>query len=245
MAGQPPGDEPSYNEPQRGRIIWSQISMATKMAVGARNVVVDDETGYLHFRVTKKQGDFRKIIVQLTPMDTYDVKLVSINRRTYEPITEYEVEGIYAEDLSSTIYDMVHDTGTYREKEESFKNSTLREFATHKNAKEYIARTSSTDHKEILKDVHEGSINEALWAAHRQGNITIQEPRKRSRKELKERQASLESRISQHREHIKGGRTYDGRTMTEDEVRSWRTNLANMEKEFLLNDHDLKTKEGV
>ena len=33
--------------------------------------------------------------------------------------------------------------------------------------------------------------------------------------------------------------------MTEDEIRSWKTNLANMEKEFLLNDHDLKSKEVV
>ena len=96
--------------------------MATKMAVGARDVVVDDETGYLHFRVTKKHGDFRKIIVQLTPMDSYDVKLVSINRKTFEPITEYDVEGIYAEDLSSTIYDMVHDTGAYRPVEKEKKS---------------------------------------------------------------------------------------------------------------------------
>ena len=49
--------------------------MATKMAVGARDPVVDDKTGYLHFRVTKTHGDFRWIIVQLTPMDTYVVKL--------------------------------------------------------------------------------------------------------------------------------------------------------------------------
>ena len=114
MAGRPPADEPSHDTPQRGRIIWSQISMATKMAVGARDVVVDDETGYLHFRITKKRGDFRKIIVQLTPMDSYDVKLVNINRKTFDTITEHDVQGIYAEDLSSTIYDMVHETGAYR-----------------------------------------------------------------------------------------------------------------------------------
>ena len=127
MAGRPPHEEPSYDTPQRGRIIWSQISMATKMAVGARDIVVDDETGYLHFRVTKKHGDFRKIIVQLTPMDSYDVKLVNINRRSFDTITEHDVQGIYAEDLSSTIYDMVHDTGAYRpvEREEKSQRKVI------------------------------------------------------------------------------------------------------------------------
>ena len=63
MAGKPPrDDEYRYEEPQRDRIIWSQISLATKMAVGARDPVVDDKTGYLHFRVTKTHGDFRMII---------------------------------------------------------------------------------------------------------------------------------------------------------------------------------------
>ena len=123
--------------------------------------------------------------------------------------------------------------------------SNKREFATHQDAKDYVVRASSKEHRRIMDDVHEGSIDEALWAAHRQGNIVIREPRKRSRKELKERQVSLESRIRQHRDHIKGRRTYDGRAMTEDDIRSWETNLANMEKEFLLNDHDLKKREGV
>ena len=320
MAGRPPGDEPSYGEPQRGRIIWGQISMATKMAVGAREVAVDDKKGYLHFRVTKKHGDFRKIIVQLTPMDTYDVKLVKIKRGSYETITEYEATDIYAESLSEIIYDMVHDTGSYRPAKEKDPSSSgsltlierdfergmkdaemgiahpgtipndgpeyaerlnaymrgvekwehehggvktwqregnqstrrvhqsisnTREFATHQEAKDYIVRASSKEHRNIMHDVHEASVDEALWAAHRQGNITIREPRKLSRKDLKARQSSLESRIRQHRDHIKGGRTYEGRKMTEDEIRSWNTNLANMEKEFLLNDHDLKKKAGV
>jgi len=320
MAGQPPLDEPSYGEPQRGRIIWGQISKATKMAVGARDVVVDDKKGYLHFRVTKKHGDFRKIIVQLTPMDTYDVKLVKIKRGTYETITEHEASDIYAESLSEIIYDMVHDTGSYRPAKEKDLSSSgsltlierdfergqkdadmgiahpgtipndgpeyaerlnaymrgvekwehehggvktwqrdgdkttrrvpqspsnQREFATRQEAKDYIVRASSSDHRKIMQDIHESSIDEALWAAHRQGTITIREPRKRSRKELKARQSSLESRIHQHRDHIKGRRTYDGRPMTEDEIRSWETNLANMEKEFLLNDHDLQMKEEV
>ena len=332
MAGRRPGDEPSYDEPQRGRTIWGQISMATKMAVGAREVAVDDKKGYLHFRVTKKHGDFRKIVVQLTPMDTYDVKLVKMKRGTYEPITEYEATDIYAESLSEIIYDMVHDTGSYRPTKETntsssasltmverdferglkdadmgiahpgtipndgpeyaerlnaylrgvekwehkhggvktwqrdkdqstrrvpqsssnqpvkdtpSRNPTLRDFATHQEAKDYVVRASSSDHKKIMQDVHEGSIDEALWAAHRQGNIVIREPRKRSRKELKARQSSLESRIRQHRDHIKGRRTYEGRSMTEDEMRSWKTNLVNMEKEFLLNDHELKSKGGV
>jgi len=123
--------------------------------------------------------------------------------------------------------------------------SNQREFATRQEAKDYIVRASSSDHRKIMQDIHESSIDEALWAAHRQGTITIREPRKRSRKELKARQSSLESRIHQHRDHIKGRRTYDGRPMTEDEIRSWETNLANMEKEFLLNDHDLQMKEEV
>ena len=305
--------------------------MATKMAVGARDVVVDDKKGYLHFRVTKKHGDFRKIIVQLTPMDTYDVKLVKIKRGTYETITEHEVTDIYAESLSEIIYDMVHDTGSFKpvtqtnepstgsltlierdfqrgmkdaemgiahpgtipndgpeyverlnayiqgverwEHEHggvktwqrdkgrstkrvpqsvlskqndlfSSKNSIQREFATHQEAKDYIVRASSKEHRKIMGDVHEASIDEALWAAHRQGNITIREPRHRSQKELKERQASLEYRIRQHREHIKGGQTYMGRKMTDEETRSWRTNLRNMEKEYLLNAQDLEKKEG-
>ena len=75
MAGKPPQEESDYPDIPQGRFIWSQISMATKMAGGTRDFAVDDRTGYLHFRVTKTHGDFRWIIVQLTPMDTYVVKL--------------------------------------------------------------------------------------------------------------------------------------------------------------------------
>ena len=314
MAGQSPSEGSSYDGPQRGRIIWSQISMATKMAVGARDVVVDDTKGYLHFRVTKKHGDFRKIIVQLTPMDTYDVKLVKIKRGTYETITEHEVTDIYAESLSEIIYDMVHDTGSFRPTKEKDPSSSAsltmierdfergqkdadmgiahpgtipndgpkyaerlnaymrgvekwehehggvktwqrdgdqstrrvpqstsnpREFATHQEAKDYIVRASSKEHRKIMQDVHEASIDDALWAAHRQGNITIREPRKRSQKELAKRQDSLRYRIKQHRGHIKSGRRYDGKKMTDEDLRSWSVNLENMDREYHQNQREM------
>ena len=236
MAGKPPQEESDYPDIPRGRIIWSQISLATKMAVGARDPVVDDKKGYLHFRVTKTPGDFRKIQVQLTPMDTYDVRLITINRRTYEVVTEKEARDIYAEDLSEIIYDMVHDTGPYSGTMRSPSgNRKAREFATFHEAKDHISRAPVKDHQEIMRGLHEGSIDEALWAAHRQGNITIKEPRERTQKDLHERQASLRYRIRQHQEHINGGRTYEGRKMTDEELQSWRTNLSNMENEYLQN----------
>ena len=98
MAGKPLQEESDYPDIPQGRFIWSQISMATKMAGGTRDFAVDDRTGYLHFRVTKTHGDFRWIIVQLTPMDTYVVKLSMINRGTFEPETKYEATDI-CEDL--------------------------------------------------------------------------------------------------------------------------------------------------
>jgi hypothetical protein len=81
--------------------IWAQISRSTKMACGARNPMGDANS--LTFDVTIKRGQRHKVRVTLLPTDTYKVELIHI--RGTNVTTQKECEDIYAENLSSVIYD--------------------------------------------------------------------------------------------------------------------------------------------
>jgi hypothetical protein len=90
-----------------GQIIWSQISIQTKMACGARQAVGGDDG--LHFTVGRSK--LTKVRVTLdTAADLYDVEFLKFKRGSY--MTEFTVvesaNGIFAEDLSEVVYRMVN-----------------------------------------------------------------------------------------------------------------------------------------
>ncbi len=88
------------------QIIWSQISISTKMACGARKAVAREDG--LHFQVGAARP-LTKIVVTLTAADRYNVQLVKINLRSKTPVTILEeTEGIFFDRLSETIYSMVN-----------------------------------------------------------------------------------------------------------------------------------------
>lgn len=90
------------------RTIWLQISLATKMACGARDAAAgSDDQGNrakLTFRVTISRGQFHKIVVRYTHADLYDVELWHIARKTHECTMIESSDGIYADMLSEVIY---------------------------------------------------------------------------------------------------------------------------------------------
>jgi len=87
--------------------IWHQITVATKMAVGARQA----EATKNGLRFVAGGGSPKKwITVRLTAADEYDVEYVrsGTSRNAYEPTTLAKVEGIYVDQLNDIIYDMVN-----------------------------------------------------------------------------------------------------------------------------------------
>jgi len=76
---------------------WNQISVATKMACGAREVAYDS-TG-LRFKVGGRQ---RWIEIELDASDTYTVRLVRVHK--YERIVVEEHSDVYADQLSECVY---------------------------------------------------------------------------------------------------------------------------------------------
>lgn len=82
-----------------GRTIYDQVSMSTKMAIGARNAVVSDK----HVQCDVLNGR-HKLIVTLEPSDTYRVSLCKWTRRGLTVTTLREVSDVYAENLSETVY---------------------------------------------------------------------------------------------------------------------------------------------
>ena len=92
------------------KIIFSQISITTKMACGIRELKAfrnsKDET-VLSFRVGQGQCGFY-ILVTLNSADTYEVKLSKMKRKNHELVTVEEVKDVYCDELSDTIYHMVN-----------------------------------------------------------------------------------------------------------------------------------------
>ena len=84
--------------------IWRQISVQTKMAVGARSPYADDDS--VTFKVHSKPR--RYIIVALTPRDTYRVRHMRLDRRN-RPVELGTHEDVYVDTLNEVIYRLVHD----------------------------------------------------------------------------------------------------------------------------------------
>ena len=79
---------------------WQQISTMTKMACGAREPVASGNT--LRFKVG---GRLRWVEVELTPADTYTVRLVTLRGGKYgERVVVEELEGVYCDNLSGIVY---------------------------------------------------------------------------------------------------------------------------------------------
>lgn len=90
----------------QAKVIWSQISVSTKMACGAREALydVDKDKPYLTFRVTISAGVRHQIQVWLEPSDTYTVVLLA--QRGFNVKEADRKEDIYADNLSDIIYHM-------------------------------------------------------------------------------------------------------------------------------------------
>lgn len=86
-------------------IAWSQISIHTKMACGAREPRCSSD-GRLSFRVERRPMRF--IEVSLTADDLYNVEYLRIKRGSYTRVSIESVEGVFCEDLSEAIYRLVN-----------------------------------------------------------------------------------------------------------------------------------------
>lgn len=79
-------------------------------ACGARDYVAldrnDDRRGGLMFRVTITPRKFHKVIIELTHLDEYRVRLVKITRPSYAVTTVQERGGVYCDNLADIVYNM-------------------------------------------------------------------------------------------------------------------------------------------
>lgn len=83
------------------QIIWTQITIGTKMACGARRpMCVNDNT--LTFDVLS--GAKNAIVVTLDPSDTYTVQRTK--RKKYNVTVEEEMSDVYVDNLNEVIYRM-------------------------------------------------------------------------------------------------------------------------------------------
>lgn len=87
------------------QIIWSQISIHTKMACGAREARASSEN-----KLTFKVGGLpmRYITIALNSHDTYDVEYFRVKRGSYDRVSLEESTDVYAESLNETLYQMVN-----------------------------------------------------------------------------------------------------------------------------------------
>jgi len=81
-------------------IIWSQISLATKMACGMRQPIADGNT-----LITQVLRAKRKLRITLTGMDDYDIELITWDKDYNVKVIESH-DGIYCDQLSEVIYHM-------------------------------------------------------------------------------------------------------------------------------------------
>ncbi len=90
--------------------IWTQIEMGVKMSLGARQPVGSDDNkdcnAYLHFTVGPCRKGLDKIVIRLNPLDTYDIELIRMKRKTYEQITLAIANNVYVENLNRVLLDM-------------------------------------------------------------------------------------------------------------------------------------------
>lgn len=88
-----------YTDTTIAKTIWSQISVSTKMACGAREPMAL-ENGLVFFVLSGKAS--KRIRVLLNAMDTYDIELL---KTTVHGLHLVESKaGIYCDQLSEVIY---------------------------------------------------------------------------------------------------------------------------------------------
>jgi len=87
------------------QIAWKQISTWTKMACGAREAKASENE--LTFKVHSKPMRFIQVAYQ-AGLDLYAVEYFRIKRGSYQRVTLESLEGVYADQLSETIYHMVN-----------------------------------------------------------------------------------------------------------------------------------------
>ena len=87
-----------------GQIAWKQISVSTKMAVGARQACLTDSG--CRFKVLRTS---RYVEVTYEPgLDLYSVDFFRIKRGTQERIALGSHSGVYADMLSDIVYSLCH-----------------------------------------------------------------------------------------------------------------------------------------
>lgn len=89
--------------------IWKQISVQTKMAVGARQVTVvgSDDEYKISFKVHSKPYRFIEVEYDYS-MDLYNVEYFRLKRNDFSRISLEKTEQVYADQLSEIIYHMVN-----------------------------------------------------------------------------------------------------------------------------------------
>ena len=90
--------------PSVADVIWSQISLNTKMACGARSPLGDGNE--LSFVVLN--GNSHRITVTLDPSDTYTVRRIKVSRKTMGFTVVEEASDVYCDNLSEVVYGMVN-----------------------------------------------------------------------------------------------------------------------------------------
>jgi len=94
--------------PSVADVIWSQISLNTKMACGARSPLgsplgVGNELSFVVLN-----GNSHRITVTLDPSDTYTVRHIKVSRKTLGFTVVEEASDVYCDNLSEVVYGMVN-----------------------------------------------------------------------------------------------------------------------------------------
>lgn len=81
-------------------VTLQQIGTGNLMACGARDFVQDG--AQLIFRVGTGRK-LAKVVVTLDPCDTYTVRYLEMNRKTFAFTVDESVEGVYCDNLGETV----------------------------------------------------------------------------------------------------------------------------------------------
>jgi hypothetical protein len=89
------------------RTILAQLGTATLAMLGVKTSVAHPRGVMVHIQGSKKCN---RIFIELSPLDTYDVKFMKYNPRKFDFATVAEYEGIHADQLHTLIEET---TGLY------------------------------------------------------------------------------------------------------------------------------------
>lgn len=85
--------------------VLNQIGAQVLAEMGARNFVKDGRQ--IIFQVGRRRSHLDKVAVSLNIFDTYDIRLVSVDRKTFAVQVVEEIEGVYFDQMSELIPKMV------------------------------------------------------------------------------------------------------------------------------------------